>query len=102
MHDDASLSPWVVALGYAVRYGVPLVCAIIAIDAARRPAASISRRTRIVWVALPLALLLGLVAGFIAPGVAALQLLAVAALPLALVMIVAYLLAVVVPARPRG
>jgi hypothetical protein len=97
VHGDASLSPFATALGYLVRFGVPLVCAAIAIDAGRRPAGSVSRRARITWIALPLALLVGLIAGLIAPGAAALQLLAVASLPLVLVLGVAYLLTVVFP-----
>lgn len=95
MHSDAALSTFATALGYAVRFGVPLVCAAIAIDAARRPAGSMSRRARPTWIALPIALLVTLVAGFILPGVPALQLVAVASLPFALVMGFAYLLSVV-------
>ncbi len=101
MHADASLTPWAVVLGYFVRFAVPLACAAIAIDAARRPAGSIPRRRRVVWVALPVVLLLGLAGGFIAPGVAVFQLIAVASIPLALVMIPAYLLTVVYP-RPSA
>mgnify|MGYP001059930260 CR=1 FL=1 len=95
MHGDAALTPVALVAGYLVRYGVPLVCAVIAIDAARRPAAALGARRRIVWIVLPVALLAGLVAGFVAPGVAGLQLLAVAALPLAVVMSIVYLLTVV-------
>jgi hypothetical protein len=97
VHADASLSPFATALGYVVRFGVPLVCAAIVIDAGRRSAASTSRRTRITWIALPLALIVGLIAGLIAPGVAALQLLAVASLPLVVVLGFVYLLTVVFP-----
>jgi hypothetical protein len=97
VHADASLSPFATALGYVVRFGVPLVCAAIAIDAGRRPASSMGRRARMTWIALPLALLVGLIAGLIAPGVGALQLLAVASLPLVLVLGFVYLLTVVFP-----
>ena len=99
MHGDTSLSTFATVLGYLVRYGVPLVCAAIAIDAGRRPAGSISRRARITWIALPLALIVGLIAGLIAPGVAALQLVAVASLPLVVVLGFVYLLTVVFPRR---
>jgi len=102
VHDDASLTPWAVALGYFVRFAVPIACAAIAVDAARRPAGSLSRARRIVWVALPVALLLGLVAGFVFPGVTAFRLLAVVVIPVVPLLVAAYLLTVVYPARPRG
>ena len=95
MHDDAALTALAIAMGYLVRYGVPLLCAAIAVDAARRPASTIGARRRMVWIALPLALLVTLVAGFIVPGVTALRLAAVASLPLVVVLGAAYLLSVV-------
>ena len=95
MHSDAALTPVALAIGYLVRYGVPLACAAIVIDAGRRPADSISLRARSAWIATSLALLVTLVAGFIFPGVTALRLVAVASLPLMLVLGTAYLLRVV-------
>jgi hypothetical protein len=97
VHTDAALTPVAIAIGYLVRYGVPVVCAAIAIDAARRPASALSPRARTTWVTVSLALLVALVAGFIFPGVPALRLVAVASFPLSLVLGVAYLLTVVFP-----
>ncbi|MFU8891723.1 MAG: hypothetical protein ACNA76_08790 [Anaerosomatales bacterium] len=111
MHQDAALTPLAIAMGYLVRYGVPLLCAAIAVDAARRPAAALGRRARAVWIALPLALLVTLVAGFIVPGVTVLRLAAVASLPIVVMLGAAYLLSVVfarssepdgAPAGPSG
>jgi hypothetical protein len=99
VHTDAALTPVAIAIGYLVRYGVPVVCAAIAIDAARRPANVLSRLARATWIAAPLALLVTLVAGFIAPGVPALRLAAVLSLPFALVIGMVYLLNVVFPSR---
>ena len=99
MHGDAALSPFATALGYLVRFGVPLVCAAIAIDAGRRSAGSISSRARTTWIALALALLVTLVAGFVFPAAPVLRLAAVASLPLSLVLGVTYLLSVVFPSR---
>jgi hypothetical protein len=97
VHGDAALTPIAIVLGYVVRYVVPIACAVIAVDAARRPAADLTRRARVTWIALPLALLLTLLAGFIAPGVTVLRLAAVASLPFMLVMGAVYLLSVVFP-----
>jgi FtsH-binding integral membrane protein len=99
VHTDVALTPVAIAIGYLVRYGVPIVCAAIAIDAARRPASVLSRRTRATWIAASLALLVTLVAGFVLPAVPVLRLAAVASLPLALVLGVVYLLTVVFPSR---
>lgn len=101
MHGEAALTPLAVVVGYLVRYAVPVACAAMVIDAARRPAASLGRTARIVWIALPLLLLVALVIGFIAPGMLVLQLVAVVSLPLMIVIGTAYLLAVVFPGRPQ-
>lgn len=102
MHGEAALTPWALVVGYLVRFGVPLVCAAIVIDAARRSEPSIGHRARIVWIALPLTLLVLLVLGFIAPGVGVLRLVAVVALPVVFVMGVAYLITVVFGSAPPG
>jgi len=103
MHGEVPLSPVATAMGLGVRYVVPVVCAVIAIDAARRPRAAFGRYGRMPWVIVPLLLLGSLAIGFVAPGVAILALVAVAAVPVALALGVAYLLAVVLPImRPTG
>ena len=102
MHGDISLTPFAVALGYFMRFGVPLVCAVIAIDAGRRRPDVIGERARVVWITLSLTVLAGHVAGLIWPDAAAFGLLTVVSVPLVLVMVPAYLLAVVFPARSKG
>ncbi|HET6498694.1 MAG TPA: hypothetical protein VFH17_06570 [Coriobacteriia bacterium] len=102
MHGEISLTPFAVALGYFMRFVVPAVCAVITVDAGRRGPDAVGPRARIVWIALSLTVLAGHVAGLLWPDVAAFGFLAVVSVPLVLVMVPVYLLAVVVPARQKG
>ena len=102
MHGEATLTPAVVLVAWLLRIGVPLVCAVIAVDAARRPEEAFGRVPRKAWIGIALAILLALVAAFIWPGVAALRVLALLALPLTFALGVAYLFSVVFPPPKSG
>lgn len=102
MQGEMALTPFAVALGYFMTFVVPLVCAVIAVDAGRRRPDAMGGRARTVWIVLALTVLAGHVAGLIWPDVAAFGLLTVASVLLVLVMVPAYLLAVVFPARSKG
>ncbi len=95
MHGDVALTPVALWAGLLLRFGVPVVCAVIIVDAARRPVDSFGRASRAVWIALGLAILVTLVVAFVLPDVIALRFFAVLALPLTLALGAAYLLAVV-------
>lgn len=81
MHESVTLTPFAIAAGHLVRYGVPVACAVLAVDAARRPQSAYGRFGRTPWVLAPVLLLLALVAGFVAPGTVALHFVAIGALP---------------------
>ncbi len=97
MHDSVALTPFALLVGVLVRYGVPIVAAALAVDAARRPLSAFGRFGRTPWVVAPVALLLALVAGFLAPGTVVLRFVAIGALPLLIAYSVVYLLRVVFP-----
>ena len=99
MHGEATLTPLAVWTGLLVRFGVPVVCAAIAIDALRRPPGSLGRRARVWWAAVSTLVLAALLTGFLFPSVVALRYFAVLAVPLTLVIGVAYLLSVVFARR---
>lgn len=98
MHGEVPLSLFLILLGFAVRYAVPLACAAIALDAARRPLAAFGSQGRTPWVAIPLSILVLLIIGFIVPSPGPLGLFAIAAVPVTSVLGVAYLFKVVFPA----
>lgn len=97
MHDSITLTPFALLIGVLVRYGVPIVSAVLAVDAARRPISAFGRFGRTPWIVAPVALLLALLAGFLAPGTVALHFVAIGALPLLIAYSVVYLLRVVFP-----
>lgn len=99
MRGEAALTPLAVWAGLFLRFGVPLVCAVIVIDALRRPAGSLGRRARALWAGTSTFILAALLIGFVFPSVVPLRYFAVLAVPLTLVLAVAYLLSVVF-ARP--
>ena len=99
MHDNVTLTPFALYAGFLVRYGVPVACAVLAVDAARRPVSAYGRFGRTPWVVAPVALLLALVAGFLVPGTAALHFVAIGALPAVIVYAFVYGFRVVFP-RP--
>ncbi len=100
MHDSVTLTPFALIGGFLVRYGVPVACAVLAVDAARRPQSAYGRLGRAPWMVFPVLLLLAMVVGFIAPGTVALHFVAVGALPMLIAYTIVYLLRVVFPATP--
>ncbi len=99
MHGEAALTPLALWMGAFVRFGVPVLCAAIAIDALRRPAGSLGRRERVLWAGTSAFFLAALLIGFLFPSVVALRYFAVLAVPLTLVLAVSYLLSVVFARR---